>query len=203
MASVVRAAVGAPQTADTRERIVSAACALAARKGLDAVSFATLATLTGMTKSGVFACFGSRDAVLTEILDACGERFRRQVVLAPRRQRAGLRRLEAMFVAGIAFLRRERWLARLLVLGPGRACPDSAPVQARLAAFAHAWRSAFLHAAEQCRACGHLAPETDCAQLVFELSGLAFQAGQTSEDEAEERRVLRAFYRLTGQRPGL
>src|SRR5262245_24614983 len=59
----------------TRERIVEEAVRLASREGLDGVSLGALAGELGMSKSGLYAHFGSKDELQLQILQAAVARF--------------------------------------------------------------------------------------------------------------------------------
>lgn len=85
----------------TRARIVDAAADLAAVRGLVAVSLGDVADVVGLSKSGLFKHFDSKDDMHTAVVESVLDRFRESVwtpveVLAPGRER-----LEAVF---------ERWL---------------------------------------------------------------------------------------------
>ena len=66
--------------AQTRETILNEAVDLASVAGLDGVTIGTLATHTGLSKSGLFAHFGSKENLQVETLRAAAERFTELVV---------------------------------------------------------------------------------------------------------------------------
>lgn len=82
--------------AETRERILERAYRLASRDGLQGLSLSTLAAETGLSKSGLFAHFGSKEELELEVLRQAAQRFEQvvwgPVVRAPRGE-ARLRRL--------------------------------------------------------------------------------------------------------------
>lgn len=59
----------------TRGMIIERAFAIAARHGLEGLSIGDLAAASGMSKSGVFAHFGSREELQLSVLDWTAERF--------------------------------------------------------------------------------------------------------------------------------
>lgn len=63
---------------ETRVRILDEAVRLASRDGLEGLSIGTLATALNLSKSGLFAHFGSREALQIAVLDHAAERFRRR-----------------------------------------------------------------------------------------------------------------------------
>ncbi len=87
---------------ETRERILESAVRLASRDGLSGLTIAGLASETGLSKSGLFAHFGSKDALELQVLEAAIGMFRDTVVRPALKAPRGEARLRAFF---------ERWLA--------------------------------------------------------------------------------------------
>jgi AcrR family transcriptional regulator len=69
----------------TRVRILDEATALASEGGIGAVTLGPLADRLGMSKSGLFAHFKSKEALQVEVLVRAAERFT-EVVIAPIRE---------------------------------------------------------------------------------------------------------------------
>src|SRR4029078_6549905 len=59
----------------TRERILDRAFRIATRDGLDGLSIGMLASELGMSKSGLFAHFGSKEDLQIAVLSAASPRF--------------------------------------------------------------------------------------------------------------------------------
>jgi AcrR family transcriptional regulator len=68
--------------ADTRDRILDQAVRLASRDGLEGLTIGTLSTELGLSKSGLFAHFGSKDELQLQVLQAAVERFEQTVIRA-------------------------------------------------------------------------------------------------------------------------
>jgi len=81
----------------TRATILDAALTLAAHMGLEGLSIGALAEVTGMSKSGVFAHFGSRTDLQIAVLDEAARRFTEAVFLPAFKAPRGLKRLRALF----------------------------------------------------------------------------------------------------------
>src|SRR3954471_17339777 len=85
----------------TRTAILDAALAIASRLGLEGLTIGSLADATGMSKSGLFAHFGSREDLQLAVLEHAAQRYG-EIVFRPVLQIGrGLPRLRALF---------ERWL---------------------------------------------------------------------------------------------
>jgi AcrR family transcriptional regulator len=88
--------------AETRERILDQAVRLASREGLEGISIGGLAAELGLSKSGLFAHFGSKEELQRQVLEEAVARFRQVVVQPALRQPRGEPRIRAFF---------ENWLA--------------------------------------------------------------------------------------------
>jgi len=82
---------------DTRRRILDRAVLLASRDGLSGLTIGELATDLGVSKSGLFAHFGSKEELQVAVLGAATERFSQRVLLPSLKAPAGVRRLKALF----------------------------------------------------------------------------------------------------------
>ena len=81
----------------TKAAIVDAALNLAAQIGLEGLSIGAVAELTKMSKSGVFAHFGSREELQISVVREYHARFEQEVFYAALKAPRGLPRLRAMF----------------------------------------------------------------------------------------------------------
>src|SRR3970282_2078975 len=85
----------------TRAAILDEALKVASRLGLEGLTIGGLAEASGMSKSGVFAPFGSREDLQLAVLEHAAQRYGETVLMPVLRIERGLPRLRAMF---------ERWL---------------------------------------------------------------------------------------------
>jgi AcrR family transcriptional regulator len=164
--------------AATRELILARALEIADAKGLDALTIGTLAEAAAMSKSGVFAHFGSREDLQLAVLDAAAQLFTAEVFVPALRERRGLPRLRAIL---------EGWKRRTLRYGENRGCPigaaafefDDRPgaVRDRVMGYIVHLRQEITRAVAMAVEQGHLRADTEPAQIAFEIHGLmlAFQ----------------------------
>ena len=89
----------------TRATILDAALSLASSMGIEGLSLGALAEVTGMSKSGVFAHFGSREELQISVIREYHERFEEEVFRPAIQQPRGMPRLRALF---------DRWIAQTL-----------------------------------------------------------------------------------------
>lgn len=64
----------------TREKILHSALLATSKAGLESITIGELASEVGLSKSGLFAHFGSRERLQAEVLERIEEEFRREVV---------------------------------------------------------------------------------------------------------------------------
>jgi AcrR family transcriptional regulator len=156
----------------TKAAIVDAALGLATQIGLEGLSIGALAEVTQMSKSGVFAHFGSREELQISVIREYHARFDEEVFRPAVREARGMPRLVALF---------ERWVRRVsLELDSGCIYISGAvefddrpgPVRDALAAMVQAWHSALGRAIRLAIDEGHLRADTDPAQMLFEMHGL-------------------------------
>ncbi|WP_326538423.1 TetR/AcrR family transcriptional regulator [Pseudorhodoferax sp.] len=156
----------------TRAAILEAALGLASHMGLEGLSIGALAELMQMSKSGVFAHFGSREELQISVIREYHARFEEEVFFPAIREPRGLPRLAALF---------ERWVRRVSVeLDSGCIYISGAvefddrpgPVRDALAAMVRAWHAALSRAIHGAIAAGHLRDDTDAEQMLFELHGM-------------------------------
>jgi AcrR family transcriptional regulator len=81
----------------TRERILESALELASTEGLSGLSIGRLADRNGMSKSGLFAHFGSKEGLQLDVLDLATAKFRESVFTPALRADRGEPRLRALF----------------------------------------------------------------------------------------------------------
>ena len=95
-----------PKGRQTRAAILDVALGLASHSGLEGLSIGALAELMHMSKSGVFAHFGSREELQISVVREYHERFADEVFHPSMHEPRGLPRLRALV---------ERWIRRVSV----------------------------------------------------------------------------------------
>jgi AcrR family transcriptional regulator len=159
----------------TRETIVGTALEVASVAGLDGLSIGDLAGRLGLSKSGLFAHFGSKEALQRAVLDAAVARFVASVVRPAFGRPAGLPRLEGLV---------GNWIGWIEACGLPGGCPllaaaiefDDRPgaIRDMLRREQALWRDTLVRAARLALGQGHLRPGIDIDRLAFELSATAY-----------------------------
>jgi AcrR family transcriptional regulator len=155
----------------SREAILHEAARLATVDGLDGLSLAHLADAVGMSKSGLFAHFGSKEELQLATIEAATAIFEEEVIEPAREAAPGVPRLrayverfldhveEGVFPGGCFFVSAMSELdAR-----PG-------PVRDGAMAFSQRWHALLAEEVAAAQAAGELEPAADPPQIAFELN---------------------------------
>ncbi|SDM30008.1 transcriptional regulator, TetR family [Oryzisolibacter propanilivorax] len=156
----------------TKAAITEAALGLATHIGLEGLSIGALADVTGMSKSGVFAHFGSREELQISVIREYHQRFEQEVFYPAMEYERGLPRLRALF---------SHWMQRtsveidsgcIYISGAVEFDDRDGPVRDALASSVLTWMAAMCRAIEQCQELGQLRADADPRQVLFEIHGL-------------------------------
>lgn len=188
---------------DTRAQILAAAVEQASAGGFESLTIGTLADRIGMSKSGLFAHFGSKLELQMAALDEAARQFTDEVFMPALKAPRGLKRVRAIF---------ENWIS-----WPQRAhLPGGCPIDSAGREYNHRpgpMREAIVERQKQLDReltkavqlaieTGELAPATDAAQFAYELVGivLVFYRSEMLLGPLEaSRRARAAFDRLVEQ----
>jgi len=157
----------------TRGAILRAAASLATVDGLEGLSIGNLAAAIGMSKSGLYAHFGSKEELQLATVEEAGRIFADEVVQPALAAPAGLAQLVAVCEAFFDHLQRRTFPGGCFFAGAAlemgtRPGPVKESVAAFQAGFAHLLRGFAATAIEQ-----HELPDgEDPDRLAFELNGI-------------------------------
>ena len=196
----------APATATTRKgeqtrtAILDEALKVASKLGLEGLTIGGLADASGMSKSGLFAHFGSREDLQLAVLEHAAQRYGETVLMPALKIERGLPRLRAMF---------EHWLDWTLASGlPGGCIMIAAaaeyddrpgPIRDAVIANQHRGNAVTRKAVRLAVEEGHLKPDTDPEQISFELLGIVLASHNHRRllgDKEARKRALTAFDEL-------
>jgi AcrR family transcriptional regulator len=184
--------------AQTRERILERAFRIASRDGLEGMSLSALAAETGLSKSGLFAHFTSKEDLQVELLRRAAERFERVVWGPALRAPRGEPRLRALFDAWRAWDTDSPggciFVAAAAELDDREGAPRDFLVENQVRLHGSLARAAKIAIEE-----GHFRPDLDCEQFAFELYGILLANNhfhRLLRDPSAARRSQAAFERL-------
>ena len=157
----------------TRRQILSLAVDLASVEGLEGLSIGGLASQLSLSKSGLFASFGSKEELQLATIEHARQIFIdtvvRKAMMAPR----GLPRLWALCDSWLEYAGRKVFRGGCF-FAAASAEFDSHPgrIRDRLAALMEEWLTTLAVAVRKAQEAGHLRGDADPAQLAFEIHSL-------------------------------
>ena len=177
----------------TRARLLARGLDTVSVGGLGGLTLGRLAEASGMSKSGLYAHFGSKEQLQIALLDEATRAADRAVVAPAMASPEGLPRLRALV---------EGWLGWPPRAGLGGGCPIAAAlfelddiageVREHVAALEGRWRALLADLTQQAVALGHLCGDLDVDQFVFELCGLYLSHHASSRFLRDPAALVRA-----------
>jgi len=164
----------------TRESILQAAADLASVEGLEGLTIGRLATALGMSKSGLFAHFGSKEELQLATIDAARRRFVERVVKPSRHLPRGRKRVEALMNDWLAYYRDQVFQGGCFfhtVKAEFDSRPES-PVREVVAEDARQFIGFLTREVAKAQEAGELDPGVEAGQIAFELDALGTAAHQ-------------------------
>ncbi len=157
----------------SKDRILDSGSNLLSLSGLGGITLGTLADRSGMSKSGLFAHFRSKDELQIQLLEHTAKIASAHVVVPAFAAEKGLPRLRALV---------ERWLGWTRQAGLEGGCPvaagmfelddGSGPVRDCLLQMEAYWRGLLLQLTREAVDHGHLRSDLEAEQFVWELCGI-------------------------------
>jgi AcrR family transcriptional regulator len=177
----------------TRQAILSHASRLASAEGLEAVSLQRLARDLGISKSGLFAHFGSKEELQLATVEEAGRIFTEEVLKPGLKTPAGLGRVWAMSNAFLSYLRREVFPGGCF-FEAAVAEFDSKPGRVRDAVVEKRsyWVASLGRAIRAAKSVGDVQPDVDADQVAWELSCLLVGANGSFVQDGGSTGIERA-----------
>jgi AcrR family transcriptional regulator len=190
----------------TRQAILDTAAALATEEGLEPLSIGRLAEATAMSKSGLFAHFGSKEELQLATVDHAAALFVREVITPAREAPRGIARVWALCENMVDYAQRQVFPGGCFFAAAAfefNRRPGA--VRDRIEHMLGTWLSYLEHAVEQAQQTGELVQTPSAKELSFELDAFAqaanakFQLFRDDAVFADARRAIRE--RLESLRP--
>ena len=161
----------------SRGVILNAAARLATTRGLEGLSIGDLAQHIGMSKSGLYAHFKSKEELELATIETAAEIFHSDVIDKVPEALGGLARISALTDAFLQHLERRIFpggcffatVAAQLASHPGR-------TRDRVMQFQAGWVEQFTSALRQAREAGDIPRDADIDQLAFEITAMMLRA---------------------------
>jgi AcrR family transcriptional regulator len=190
----------------TRNSILEVAAALATEEGLDPLSIGRLAEATGMSKSGLFAHFGSKEELQLATVEYAAKLFVAEVIDPARSAPKGLARIWALCDHMIGYSERQVFPGGCFFAATSFEYNNRpGPVRDRIEEMIRSWLSYLEHAVEQAQEAGELDPNASAREISFQLDAFAqasnaqYQLFRDPQVFDDARRAIRE--RLESLRP--
>lgn len=156
----------------TRAAILDTALEMASRDGLEGLTIGLLADKMGMSKSGVFAHFGSREELQIAVLKLYNSQFEHEIFYPSLNQPRGLPRLRDMFSRWVKRVTVEITSGCIYISGAVEYDDRPGPLREELVHMVRTWQDGLHRCVQQAIDEGHLRADTDPGQMVYEMYGL-------------------------------
>ncbi len=185
---------------ETRSTVLGTALSLATQVGLEGVTIGKLAEHVGMSKSGLFAHFASKDNLQVAILEEASARFVAHVVAPALKKPRGEARLRALFDNWFAWSKLDFMPGGCIFIAAGVELDDRpGPARDRYVAAQKDWLGVLAGAARIAIEEKQLRKDVDVEQLAHEIYSLAIGyhfLRRIGDAARAERRTRAAFDRL-------
>ena len=190
----------------TRQGILDVAASLATEEGLEPLSIGKLAEATELSKSGLYAHFGSKEELQLATVDHAAALFVREVIAPAREAPRGLARVWALCENMIDYAERQVFPGGCFFAAASSEFNNRpGPVRDQIQTMVRTWLSYLEHAVEQAQETGELTQGLSAREIAFQLDAFAqaanaqYQLFQTDAVFGEARRAVRE--RLESLRP--
>lgn len=183
----------------TRALILDQAIRHAAVHGFEALTIGGLADQTGLSKSGLFAHFGSKEDLQIAVFDEAVRRYNHAAFLPALSAPRGLARLRRLFEHWIDWTERSGLASCPLMAASAEFDRRDGPVRDAIEAHMRRLHLELVKAADMVKATGEFDPSTDTGQFAFELFGIFmayYRARNLFRDTRAAQHARNAFERL-------
>lgn len=181
----------------SHDAILGAAARLATVEGLEGLSLARLARAVGMSKSGLFAHFRSKEELQLATIKAARSVFAKQVTEPAAQAPTAFERLRRLIDGYLAYLEVETFPGGCFFASAlAEVDMQPGPVRDRLVSFLGDWLGQIDSAVRNAQGEGAIDPREDAAQLTFEIEAALLLANaqyvvmRTSEPLERARRAI-------------
>jgi AcrR family transcriptional regulator len=191
-----------PRGLKTRRAILRKAVNIASLEGLEGLTIGKLASTLRISKSGLFAHFGSKEELQCAVVDEARDIFIEKVV-HPAAQLGGLRLLRALCENWLSYGERKTFPGGCFFSAASLEFDDRpGPVRDRILGLMKKWLGNLERAARDAQAAGEIRNDVDVHQLAFEIQALAMGGNWSSRlfrDQTAFRSASAAILRRIDQ----
>lgn len=185
---------------ETKERIIERALQLATRDGLEGLTISRLAAELDLSKSGLFAHFGSKEELQLQVLQAAARHFEESVVRPALKAPRGESRVRALFERWLGWGNDPAWPGGCIFIASAVELDDRpGPLRDYLATAQGAFLATLAKVSAQAAEVGDFRPDLDPEQFAFDVHAIVLgyhHVKRLLRDARAEERARTAFDRL-------
>ena len=182
---------------DTRSRIVETALRAASIDGVEGISLGKVAADVGMSKSGLFAHFDSKEALQVDVIGAAADKFVENVISPALKFPRGEPRLRALFEHWLEWEQNESLPGGCVFMHATAELDDRpGPVRDALVSHQQEWLKALGKAVQLTIDEGHFSRDVDPSLFAFQLYGIVlsyYHSARLFRDPAAKSNATRSF----------
>jgi AcrR family transcriptional regulator len=161
----------------TRSAILARAVDIASVQGLEGLTVGSLAAQLKMSKSGLFAHFGSKEDLQLATIEFARQIFIKKVTLPAIAAPKGMPRLWGLLEYWMALAEEEVFQGGCFFSAASFEFDSRrGVVRDRIAAIMHEWIDAIIRSVHEAQKAGHLDRKVDATHLAFEIHAIAMGA---------------------------
>jgi AcrR family transcriptional regulator len=185
---------------DTRAKIVETALRSASIDGIEGITLGRVASDVGMSKSGLFAHFDSKEALQVDVLNAAAQKFAEVVASPAFKAPRGEPRVRALFERWLEWERHESLPGGCVFMHAAAELDDRpGPAHDALVDWQRRWMETLTRAVQMSVDVGHFRNDLDAALLAFQIHGIVlvyYHAARLLRDPEARSKALAAFENL-------
>lgn len=179
--------------ARTRQTILKAAVDVASAEGLEGLTIGRLASKLSMSKSGLFAHFGSKEELQLATIEAARSIFVQEVIRPTFEAAHGMQRLWKLCDTWLGYVQGGVFRGGCFFAAAAAEFDSRpGPVRDRIAEIMKEWLNMLRRAVVEAQEAGHMAKSVDPTQLAFEFNALELGANWAFKLHNERQAFARA-----------
>ncbi len=161
----------------TRYQILDVAADVASAHGLEGLTIGKLATALRMSKSGLYAHFGSKEELQLAVVEMARQRFVAEVEPPAKDAKPGLPKLFALLMSWADSIDNTAYRGGCFFAAASAEFDDRpGTVRSEIARLTKTWIDLLEAEARNARELGHITTSTDVIQLIFEVHAFVQEA---------------------------
>jgi len=183
----------AQQGEDTRRKILHLAMNLASKQGLETLTIGDLAKELGMSKSGLFAHFGSKEELQIATIGAAAAVFVEHIVTPAMAAKPGMARLQELLEGHLRYMESSVFEGGCFFSAVTAEFDDKpGRVRDKIVEMMKRWANLLATEVEAAQASGEIDPGVEALQVVFELNAATSHANATARLMGDPRAYAHA-----------